>query len=151
MSQSLSKLYVHAVFHVKNESIAIHKEDRDILYAYIGTVLKYLQSVPIMIGGTGNHVHVLCVMSKNIALAKLMEDIKRHSSRWVKNIGEHYRSFSWQGGYATFSVSQSLVERTKKYIENQEEHHKRINFQEELILFLKEYNIDYNENYLWTN
>ncbi|MCK4923002.1 MAG: transposase, partial [Bacteroidales bacterium] len=98
-----------------------------------------------------NHLHILCVMSKNIALAKLTEEIKRHSSRWIKTRGSHYIKFAWQGGYAGFSVSQSLHDKTRRYIETQEEHHKKITFKEELIAFLKEYGIDYNEKYLWTN
>ena len=90
-------------------------------------------------------------MSKNIALAKLVEEIKRHSSRWIKTLDEHYKSFAWQGGYAGFSVSPSLHDKTKRYIENQEEHHKKITFQEEYLMFLKEYGIEYDENYLWND
>jgi hypothetical protein len=90
-------------------------------------------------------------MSKNISLAKLTEEIKRHSSRWIKTIHNYYKSFSWQGGYSGFSVSQSLHDKTKLYIKNQEEHHKKMTFKEELILFLKEYGIEYNEQYLWND
>jgi hypothetical protein len=90
-------------------------------------------------------------MSKNIALAKLTEEIKRHSSRWIKTIGSQYKDFNWQGGYAGFSVSQSLHEKTKQYIFQQEEHHKKMTFKEELILFLNEYGIEYDERYLWTD
>ena len=88
-------------------------------------------------------------MSKNIALSKLTEEIKRHSSRWIKTRGAHYKQFAWQGGYTGFSVSQSLHDKTKRYIEQQEEHHKKMTFKEELIAFLKEYDIDYDERYLW--
>jgi hypothetical protein len=90
-------------------------------------------------------------MSKNITLAKLTEEIKRHSSRWVKTLNQHYYDFAWQGGYAGFSVSQSLHDKTKNYIERQEEHHRKITFHEELIDFLKEYGIEYNEQYLWSD
>lgn len=151
MSQSLSKLYVHIVFHVKNNLVQIKKEDKQELYAYIGSIIKDNDSIPILINGTGDHVHILCIMSKNIALAKLTEEIKRHSSRWIKTRGLHYQKFAWQGGYAGFSVSQSLLEKTKRYIENQEEHHSKRLFKNELELFLKEYNIDYDERYLWTD
>lgn len=151
MSQSLSKLYVHIVFHVKNNIVQIKKEDKKELYAYMGSIIKDNDSIPILINGTGDHVHILCIMSKNIALAKLMEEIKRHSSRWIKTRGLHYQKFAWQGGYAGFSVSQSLLEKTKHYIENQEKHHSKRLFKDELELFLKEYNIDYDERYLWTD
>ncbi len=151
MSQSLSKIYMHIIFHVKDPLLCIRKEDRQELYAYMGAILNDLKSPPISIGGVGDHVHILCVMSKNIALAQLLEDVKRHSSRWIKTKGEHYKKFAWQGGYAGFSVSQSLHDRTKRYIEEQEEHHKKMTFQEEVIKFLQEYKVDYDERYLWTD
>ncbi len=90
-------------------------------------------------------------MSKNIALSKLIEEIKRHSSRWIKSRGTDYKLFAWQGGYSGFSVSQSLHDKTKMYIENQEVHHKKMTFKEELIAFLIEYGIEYDERYLWTD
>lgn len=151
MSQSLSKLYVHLIFHIKDLYVPIKNEDKKDLYAYIGTIIKDNESIPILINGTEDHVHILCAMSKNIALAKLIEEIKRHSSRWIKTRGIHYKQFAWQGGYAGFSVSQSLHDKTKVYIQNQEEHHKRMTFKEELIAFLKEYGIEYDERYLWTD
>ena len=97
-----------------------------------------------------DHVHVLCIMSKNISLADLMEDIKRNSSRWIKIKDEYYKNFSWQGGYAGYSVSQSKIEVVKNYIANQKEHHKQQSFKEEYLQFLKEYGIEYNNDYLWT-
>ena len=151
MSQSLSKLYIHLVFHVKTTSVFIRNEDKKDLYAYMGSIIKDNDSIPILINGTKDHVHILCVMSKNIALAKLTEEIKRHSSRWIKTKNTYYSSFAWQGGYAGFSVSPSIHNKTKRYILNQEEHHRKFTFKEELILFLKEYGIEYNEQYLWSD
>jgi putative transposase len=151
MAQSLSKLYVHLIFHTKYSRNSVRKEDKNELYAYMGSIIKDNGSIPILINGTSDHVHILCVMSKNIALAKLTEEIKRHSSRWIKTRGPVYSNFAWQGGYAGFSVSESVTARTKKYIANQEEHHKKKTFQDELIDFLKEYGIDYDERYLWTD
>lgn len=148
MSQSLSKLYVHAVFHIKSTSSGIKREDRDKLFRYISTIIKDKRSIPIVINGTYNHVHILFVLSKNMALSKMMEEIKKNSSRWIKRLSSGYRNFSWQGGYACFSVSQSKQEQTKKYILDQELHHQKISFKEELLLFLKEYDVDYDERYL---
>jgi putative transposase len=125
MAQSLSKMYVHIIFHIKNHHVTIRNEDKKDLYAYIGSIIKDNGSIPILINGISDHVHILCVMSKNIALAKLTEEIKRHSSRWIKTKGLYYRQFAWQGGYAGFSVSQSIHGKTKRYIENQEDHHKK--------------------------
>jgi hypothetical protein len=88
-------------------------------------------------------------MSKNISLAGLVEKIKGQSSRWIKTKNNKYRLFKWQGGYSGFSVSQSLVEKTKKYIDKQKEHHKKKSYKEELIEFLKLYGIDYDSRYIW--
>lgn len=150
MSQSLSKLYVHLIFHVKNNAYLIRQEDENELYAYIGGIIKLSKSIPISINGTEDHLHVLCIMSKNISLADLLEDIKRNSSRWIKTKNEYYRNFAWQGGYSGYSVSQSKVEVVDRYIENQKEHHKHHTFREEYLQFLKENGIEYNEEYLWT-
>lgn len=125
--------------------------DKKSLYAYIGSVIKSNGSIPVLINGTDDHVHVLCVMSKNISLAGLTEEIKRHSSRWIKTLNPYYRQFAWQGGYAGFSVSQSLLERTRIYIEKQDEHHKKKTFKDELLVFLKEYGVEYDERYLWSD
>ena len=95
MAQSLSKLYVHIIFHVKS-------------------TFKQNDSIPIVINGVGDHVHILCIMSKNIALAKLVEEIKKNSSRWIKTKNRYYQNFGWQGGYTGFSVSQSVHDYTKK-------------------------------------
>ncbi len=149
MTQSLSRLFVHITFHVKRNKSLIPSFVEDELYAYIGSVIKSNDSVPIIINGVSNHIHILCIMSKNIALSKLVEEIKRHSSRWIKTKSPKLSSFAWQGGYGAFSVSASIFERTKKYIENQKAHHKRQDFKQEYLIFLNEYGIDYNEDYLW--
>ena len=149
MPQSLSKLFVHIIFRIKNGGVEIEKTVSKELYAYMGAIIKDNKSIPIVINGTPNHIHILCVMSKNIALSKFVEEIKRHSSRWIKTKGEQYEQFAWQGGYGAFSVSSSLHDTTKRYIENQEIHHETVNFKEEYLLFLKKYGIDYNEDYLW--
>jgi putative transposase len=151
MAQSLSKLYVHIVFHVKNNSCKIRKQEKKELYAYMGSIIKDNESIPIIINGVEDHVHILCVMSRNIALAKLVEEIKRHSSRWIKVKDRHYDQFAWQGGYGGFSVSPALHDRTKNYIARQEVHHKKRSFKEEYVLFLKEYGIEYSEEYVWTD
>ena len=151
MAQSLSKVYVHIVFRVKTTFQQIRKKDRNELYAYIGAVIKNNDSIPIAINGTDDHIHILCVMSKNISLSKLVENVKSNSSRWIKTIDSYYNKFAWQGGYSGYSVSASVHDRTKRYIENQEEHHKKMTYQEEVKLFLNEYGIDYKEDYMWVD
>jgi putative transposase len=149
MSQSLSKLYVHIIFHIKNSAVKIREDESQSLYTFIGKILKENDSIPIVINGVDDHLHILCVMSKNIALSKLIEELKRNSSRWIKGLDNYYQSFYWQGGYAGFSVSPALHDKTKFYIENQKEHHKKMTFKEEYLMFLKEYDIDYKDSYIW--
>lgn len=150
MSQSLSKMYVHIVFHTKYSQPLIDQQIEKELYAYIGQIIKENQSQPIRINGVENHIHILAILSKNIALSKLVEEIKRHSSRWIKTKGSNYENFKWQGGYGVFSVSQSGVENVKRYIDNQKEHHKKKTFQEEYVKLLKENEVDFDEKYLWS-
>ncbi len=150
MAQSLTKLYVHVIYHIKYNSPKIQEQDEKELYAYTGSIIKDNDSIPILINGTDDHIHALFILSKNMALAKVVEEMKRHSSRWIKTKGINYSNFHWQRGYAGFSVSPSVLDKTLKYIENQKEHHKKMSFKEEYLLFLKEYGIDYDEKYLWT-
>ena len=149
MSQSLSKLYVHIVFHIKGNTTLIREKDSTQLYSYIAGVLKGQNSLPIQINGTDNHIHILCVMSKNIALATLVQQIKSSSSGWIKTLDEYYKDFAWQKGYAGFSVSPSVHDKTVQYILNQQQHHKKISFRDELLIFFKEYQVEYDERYLW--
>ncbi|MBL7904557.1 MAG: transposase [Bacteroidales bacterium] len=149
MGQSLARIYVHIVFHVKLNKLLILPEDRPDLFAYVGSILRERDSMPIRINGVGDHIHILCSLSKKIAACDLLEDIKRHSSRWIKTRSEYYKKFAWQGGYGCFSVSPSLLEITKSYIDQQEAHHKKVTFEEELISFLKEYGLDYDIRYLF--
>lgn len=151
MSQSLSKLHLHLIFRVKKKSVHIKPQDSPDFFAYIGSIIKANGSIPIVINGPGDHIHILCVMSKNISLAKLVEEINHHSSRWIKTRGLHYQNFAWQGGYDGFSVSPSIHDQVKRYIQNQLEHHRKKTFTEELVEFLVKHNIEYNEQYLWTD
>lgn len=149
MPQSLSKLYVHIIFHTKYNQPMILPEVEKELYAYIGGIIKENQSIPIKIGGVKDHLHILAAMSKNISLAKFVEEIKRNSSRWIKTKDSEYKNFAWQGGYAGFSVSPSVLDRVVRYIENQKIHHQKQSFQSEYLQFLEEHQIEFDEDFLW--
>ena len=151
MSQSLAKQFIHIIYHIKNNSPHIKEQEEQELYAYIGSIIKDNESIPIIINGVSDHIHILLILSKNISLAKIVEEIKKHSSRWIKTKSAYYSKFSWQGGYGGFFICPSLHDKTKKYIENQKQHHKTMSFKEEYLLFLKEYGIEYNEKYLWND
>jgi REP element-mobilizing transposase RayT len=116
----------------------------------MGGILKGIKCVPIAINGIENHTHVLCIQSKNISLADLLEELKRNSSRWIKTKGIEYANFAWQGGYSGFSVSQRNVDVVIKYIKNQKVHHKTESVKDEYLRFLNEHGIEYKEEFLWT-
>jgi putative transposase len=148
MSQSYVKLYVHVVFHTKNNIGFIKETKADELYSYLGGILKNLNSIPIQIGGTSDHVHVLCTLSKTMSLADLMEEIKRSSSKWIKTKDETFKNFYWQDGYGGFTVGWSQLEQVKSYIINQEQHHQKTGFEEEYRNLLKDNGIEFDERYL---
>jgi len=149
MGQSLVKNYIHLVFSTKNREPMIDEAIESDLYAYLGGICHNLECQPIKIGGFTDHIHILCMLSKKIALMNLVEDVKSHSSKWIKTKGEAYQNFYWQNGYGSFSVNPSEVEVVIKYIENQKEHHRKKGFQEEYKAFLKKYKVEYNERYVW--
>lgn len=149
MGQSLSQLYVYIIFSTKNHYPFIHPEIEPELFAYMGDTINRSGGFPFLINGTSDHVHVFGTLPKIVSLAKYIEDIKRNSSRWIKTKGIQYQKFGWQDGYGAFSVSSSKKDVVIKYIANQKEHHKKVTFKEELLQFLKEYEIDYDERYLW--
>lgn len=122
-------------------------EDLQRIYRYIGGIIKGLEGIPIEIGGTSNHVHILTSLPKSLALTDFIREIKANSSKWIRQLDTHYTQFAWQDGYGAFSVSPSLLEKTVQYIRSQEEHHKKRSFSEEYRLFLDAYGITYDKRY----
>lgn len=151
MAQSLTKIYIHLIFHIKTTSPAIREEDLERLHAYIGELVNSTKSINIWVDGVGDHVHALLLLGRETSIAHLVEELKRNSSRWIKSLGTHYRFFAWQGGYAAFSVSESNSEKVLQYIKNQREHHKKLSFREEYIKFLELHGIDYDERYVFAD
>ncbi|MCX8532041.1 IS200/IS605 family transposase [Chryseobacterium luquanense] len=149
MSQSLSKIYVHIIFSVKNREPLIQDTIKEELFNYLGGICKNLECNPIQVGGYRDHVHILCILSKKVTLVKLLEDIKSSSSKWIKTKGEMFSNFYWQSGYGAFSVNPTEIEVVKNYIINQQDHHKTKSFQDEYRAFLKKYDVQYNEEYVW--
>ena len=148
MSQSLSQIYVHLIFHKKYNSVAILEKDLPKLFAYIDGIIVNNKAIVKQIGGVSNHIHILCTHPRTITTAKLVEEIKRCSSKWLKTLNPYYINFAWQGGYGIFSVSASQVHKVERYIMNQKEHHRKQLFEEEYIEFLKSHNIEYDEDYV---
>jgi REP element-mobilizing transposase RayT len=119
------------------------------LYAYQAGIFKQWESPAIIIGGVEDHVHALFSLSKNHALKKIAEEVKKGSSKWMKTNGPKDKDFYWQNGYAAFSVSQSNASAVRDYIQNQEEHHRTKAFQDELRALLDRHQIAYDERYVW--
>ena len=149
MGQSLIKNYIHITFSTKNRNNLITEDIEEELYNYIGGICKNLKCNPLKIGGYKNHVHILCLLHKNVALSNLIEKIKSHSSKWIKTKGDKFKIFYWQNGYGSFSVNPREVNKVVDYIKNQKEHHRTKGFQEEFLLFLKNYEIEFDEKYIW--
>jgi putative transposase len=149
MPQSLAQVYVHIVFSTKERYPFIRPNMESELFAYMGDTIKRIGGIPHLINGTADHVHLLSSLPRTVALSKYIEEIKRNSSRWIKTKDNDYQKFAWQNGYGAFSVSSSQKESVIRYIAGQKEHHRDITFKDEFLAFLKKYNIEYNERYVW--
>lgn len=149
MPQSLSKVYLHITFSTKQRAKLIDKDIQTKLFEYLGGICKGLVCNPVRVGGTNDHVHILCTLSRKISQAELIEALKKNSSKWMKTQGQRYENFYWQNGYGAFSVNPTEVDVVTNYINSQEEHHRTKTFQEEFQAFLKKYQIEYDERYVW--
>jgi REP element-mobilizing transposase RayT len=149
MGQSLVANYLHIVFSTKHREPLIGHEIENELHNYLGGICKNLECQPIKVGGHTDHIHILCMLSKKIALIKLLEELKSHSSKWIKTKDAVYSKFYWQDGYGAFSVNPSEVEIVVDYISNQKGHHTKKTFQDEYRAFLKKYKVEYDERYIW--
>lgn len=149
MPQSLVKNYIHITFSTKNRHPFIDGSIQEELFNYLGGICRNLECNPVIVGGYKDHVHILCMLSRKITLMKLIEELKSHSSKWIKTKGKQYLEFYWQNGYGGFSVESRQVEKVRKYILAQEEHHRKISFQEEYVAFLRDHDIEYDERYVW--
>ena len=148
MPQSLCKIYLHIVFHIKTTSPEIDEEHLERLHNYIGQLVNSTGCKVIRVGGTSDHVHIICLLAKDETVSHLVEEMKRNSSRWIKTLSTRYTAFAWQSGYAAFSVSQSVIEKTIEYVNNKKLHHQKLSFHDEYIQFLKLYHIEYDERYV---
>lgn len=149
MSQSLSKVYVHITFSTKHRQLLIDECIETSLFEYLGGICKGLECFPVIVGGYRDHIHVLCLLSKKIPQMKLLEELKKQSSKWIKTKGEAYLNFYWQDGYGIFSVNPAEIDVVVRYIKNQKEHHQKKTFQEEFRAALKKYKVDFDERYVW--
>ena len=149
MGQSLTKIAVHLTYSTKDRKPRIPKEVRDRLFAYQSGIFREWESPTIIVGGCEDHVHALFLLSRNHSISKIVEEVKKGSSKWMKSDGSGYKGFCWQNGYAGFSVSESNIARVREYIKRQEEHHRRMTFKEELRALFEKHKVEYDERYVW--
>ncbi len=149
MPQSLAKNLIHLVFSTKERRPLLEDTVRQELHNYAGGILKDLDSPAIIMNSVPDHVHILFNLHRTKALADVVMETKRGTSKWIKTKGNQFTLFQWQNGYGAFSISQSAVDDVLAYIRNQAEHHRKVSFQDEFRTFLKRYEIEFDERYVW--
>lgn len=149
MAHTFTKLLTHIIFSAKNRVSSITPELKPPLYAYMAGILRELGGKALAINGTSDHVHILIMLPPRIALSETLRVLKTNSSRWVNQQPQPENKFEWQERYGAFSVSSSNIEAVIKYIADQETHHKKISFQEELVAFLRRNGIEYDPRFIW--
>lgn len=145
MAHSFSRIHLHLVFSTKDRRNAIAKEWQPRLWAYLGGICRNHEIIPLAIGGTENHVHLLIQLPPTIAPAKAVALLKANSSKWM---GEQGHAFSWQEGYGAFSVSSSNLDRVIRYIQDQDAHHRKTNFEDEFRALLRKHGVEYDLQHL---
>jgi putative transposase len=148
MSNTYTQIYIQAVFAVKGRQNLFFQDHDDVLYRYIGGILKNKGHKSLAINGTPDHIHVFFGMKPTEALSDLIRDIKANSSGFINNKKWFPGKFNWQEGFGGFSYSHSQLDKVIGYIKNQKEHHKTKSFRNEYLSFLKEFDVHYDEKYV---
>jgi REP element-mobilizing transposase RayT len=141
--------YHHCVFSTKERRPLITPQLRERLWPFLGGIARRNTMKAIEVGGVADHVHILLSLPSTMPTSKAVQFIKGGSSKWIHETFPEHRLFSWQEKYGAFSVSVSLLDDVIEYIRKQEEHHRKMTFQEEFISLLKKHRIEYDERYLW--
>ena len=144
-----TNLLTHVTFSTKDRKRFMTENLRPRFFAYAGGIVREMGGRALAVGGVEDHAHLLLLLPPSIALSDAMRTLKTNASRWVHETFPERAVFAWQDGYAAFSVSESNRDTVKAYIANQEEHHRRMTFKEELIALLGKHGIDYDEAHLW--
>jgi len=149
MAQSLCNVLVHVIFSTRSRIHYIKPAIRKDLHAYLAGIVRTMKCECYRVGGVEDHVHLAVRLHSTVTVAQLIEKLKSNSSKWAKDKGPGLELFSWQNGYGAFSISPHYKDQLVSYIENQEEHHQAVTFQEEFRGFLRKYNVPYDEKYVW--
>jgi REP-associated tyrosine transposase len=149
MPGTFSQVYIQIVFAVKGRENLIHNSWRTDLHKYISGIIKGKNQKPIIVNGMADHIHTFVGLRPAMAISDLARDIKNNSSNFINDQKFVKGKFSWQEGYSAFSYSHSDIGKVYDYILNQEKHHEKKTFKEEYLDFLKKFEVDYNEKYLF--
>lgn len=149
MSHTHTNLLFHIVFSTKERVPMLDANLKPRLFAYMGGIIRELGGTALLTNGSADHVHILASLPAKLAVSEVVGKVKANTSGWVHREFSDRRSFGWQTGFAAFTVSHSQKRSVLEYIANQEEHHRKVSFQEEFRLFLKRHEIEYDEKYLW--
>lgn len=148
MPQSFAALHCHIVFSTKHRQPRITPDVQPRLFEYIGGIFRNHSSRLIAAGGMPDHVHLLASLGRTVAVADAVRLIKSNSSGWIHD-ELALADFGWQDGYGAFAVSHSQIDQVKTYLANQEQHHRRITFQEEFLELLRRHDLQWDERYIW--
>jgi REP element-mobilizing transposase RayT len=149
MASSLVKIDIHLIFHIKSTSVTMRHEDLPDIFSYMAGIIKGIGGASFTVGGTEDHIHILSSLPKNVSIADFVRTIKSESSKWMKTIDASYANFAWQDGYGAFSVSPSILDKTKAYIQEQKKHHERRTFRDEYRAFLVASGVSFDERYVF--
>jgi REP element-mobilizing transposase RayT len=149
MPHSFAALLVHVIFSTKNRVPDLSPELASRLFPYMGGIVRERKGTPLIINGPADHVHLLVSLPATESVAELLRVVKSNSSRWVHEQFPARKRFAWQAGYAAFTVRGSREADVKAYIEAQQDHHRRVSFQDEFLTFLRKNGLAYDERDLW--
>ena len=149
MPQSLAKIILHIVFSTKGRHPLIFEELQPSLQSYLAGACRAIGCEAYRVGGTVDHVHIACQLSRTVTVSKLVEEIKKSSSQWMKDQDHRCLEFAWQNGYGAFSIGQSQLDALLHYIDAQQEHHRMRSFKDELSELLERYKVECDPRYLW--
>jgi putative transposase len=142
--------YFHCVFSTKERRPLISSALAERLWPFLGGIARENEMRALAIGGVADHVHLLLSLPATMPIAKALQLLKGGSSKWIHETFPEHRSFAWQEKYGAFSVSVSQLATVVRYIKGQEEHHRKISFQEEFLALLQKHRIQFEEKYLWS-
>ncbi|HEV2841594.1 MAG TPA: IS200/IS605 family transposase [Chthoniobacterales bacterium] len=148
MSSSHCNLLYHIVFSTKKREPWLTATIRRRVHEYLGGAIRNEGRIALIVNGTADHVHILAKLRQDKAISKVVGELKANSSGWISRTFKAAAGFEWQEGYGAFTVSESQLSKVYRYIERQEEHHRRISFLEEFKTLLKAHGLPFDERYL---